>query len=289
MKKIKNMLLMSLLAICAVAIVGMDKVHAAPFQIGSTASIICEPDTISAGEGTDCYLVGRPDPSSGEYSVHGYVTYAYTTDYLELNGAKANGNIPNTDAVFLEASSATGGLTISGNMPNGINGFNCKYDSENIETGMDFGCAIFYTINGKNNAFTPESIVKDNSEEILPNGDPTYGVLGSYQVSVSAEAEGEACGELCIKAWVVPGEGDYNHVESCQADGEKADGTKCSGVTASQTVSGNNGYICREVHYRGGVAPDTGAFASYALLIAGALIAIAAVTLAKKNTKLYRV
>ncbi len=289
MKKITSKLLMSLLAICALALVGMDKVSADVFQIGNTSSIICEPDTISAGEGTDCYLVGKPNPASGSYSVHGYVTYAYTTDFLELKGATKNSNIPNTDAIFLTASSATGGLTTSGNMPSGLNGFVCKYDSANIESGMDFGCAIFYTINGKSNAFTPESIVKNNPVEILPNEDPTYGVIGSYQVAVSADAEGEECGELCVKAWNVPGETDYNHVEYCQADGKKADGTNCTDVTASQTVSGANGYICREVHYVGGVSPDTGSFASYALLIAGALIAIAAVTLAKKNTKLYRV
>lgn len=294
MKKIKNMLLTSLLAICAVAIVGIDKVSAEPFQIGSSATIVCEPDTISAGQGTDCYLVGKPNPSTGEYSVHGYVTYAYTTDYLELNGASPNTNIPNTGAHFMEASSATGGLTVSGNMPAGMNGLTCKFDSVNVESGADFGCAIFYTHKDKNAAFTPASIIANNDPATVPNGNTTYGVIGSYQVSVSSDAQGEACGELCVKAWVVPGESDYTHVEYCQTDGKKADGTLCSGVTSIQTNGGDgestaNGYLCREVHYRGGVNPDTGTFASYALLVAGALIAIAAITLAKKNTKLYRV
>ncbi len=289
MEKIKNILLMSFLTICAVAIVGIDKVNAAPFQIGSTASIICEPDTITAGEGTDCYLVGKPSPNSGDYSVHGYVTYAYTTDYLELNGASPNINIQNSGAHFMDSSSATGGLTVTGNMPAGMNGLTCKYDSVNVASGADFGCAIFYTHSGKDAAFTPATIIAGNDPHTVPNGDLTYGVIGSYQVSVSTEAQGEACGELCVKAWVVPGESDYTHVEYCQTDGKKQDGTECTDVTASQTVSGENGYICREVHYRGGVNPDTGTFASYALLVAGALIAIAAITLAKKNTKLYRV
>ncbi len=288
MKKIKNTLLMSLLAICAAAIVGIDKVNAVPFSIGSTASIICSPDTISAGQGTDCYLVGKPDPKNGD-AVHGYVTYAYTTDQLELNGASANSHIPNTGAHFMDPSAATGGLQVSGNMPAGMGGLTCKYDSANVEQGADFGCAIFYTHNGKSAAFTPASIIADNDPNTVPNGDLTYGVIGSYQVSISTEAQGEACGELCVKAWVVPGESDYTHVEYCQTDGKKQDGTSCSGITASQTVGGDNGYICREVHYRGGVNPDTGTFASYALLVAGALIAIAAITLAKKNTKLYRV
>ena len=289
MKKIKNMLLLSLLTICAVAVVGIDKVNAEPFQIGSTARIICEPDTISAGEGTNCYLVGKPSPASGDFSVHGYVTYAYTTDYLELTGAKENANIPNTSVHFMKPTAATNGLTISGQMPSGMSGLTCKYDSANIEGGLDFACAIFYTHKGQAAAFTPASIIKGNDPNTVPNGDTTYGVIGSYQVSVSADAQGEACGELCVKAWVVPGEGDYSHVEYCQTDGKKQDGTSCSGVTSSQTVAGENGYICREVHYRGGVNPDTGTFASYALLVAGALIAIAAITLAKKNTKLYRV
>ena len=289
MKKIKNMLLMSLLAICAIAVVGMDKVNAASFDIGSTATIICEPDTVSTGEGTDCYLVGKPNPASGEYSVHGYVTYAYTTEFLELNGVSKNANIPNTGAKFIEPSSATGGFTATGNMPSGLNGFICQYDSASVESGMDFGCAIFYTLSGQSNAYTPASITKGNDSKVLPNGDTAYGVIGSYQVSISTEAEGESCGELCVKAWNVPGESDYTHVSSCQADGKKADGSNCTGVTALQTVSGKNGYICREVHYVGGVNPDTGTFASYTLLITGALIAIAAVALAKKNTKIYRV
>lgn len=288
MKKMKNMLLTSLLAICAVAIVGMDKVNAAEYNL-TNPSIVCEPDTISAGEGTDCYLVGQPSPASGDISVHGYLTYAYTTDYLELKGATRNKNITDSDALFLSAASATDGLKVTGNMPAGLEGFVCQYDSENVESGMDFGCAIFYTVNGKNNAFTPASITKGNDTSILPSGKTTYGVIGSYQVSVAANAEGEACGELCVKAWNVPGSTDYNHVKDCSTDGKKADGTSCTGITSLQTVSTESGYICREVHYQGGVNPDTGTFASYALLIAGALIAVAAVTLAKKNTKLYRV
>lgn len=290
MKKIKNMLLLSLLTICAVAVVGIDKVNAATFDLGSSASIVCSPDTISAGQGTDCYLVGKPVPASGDYSVHGYVTYAYTTDYLELKGAKENSNIPNTSVHFMKSTAATNGLTITGQMPSGMNGLTCKYDSANIEGGLDFGCAVFYTHKDKAAAFTPASIIKDNTANMVPGGNTTaYGVIGSYQVSVAADAEGEACGELCVKAWMVPGEGDYAHVEYCQTNGKKQDGSACSDVTTIQTVAGENGYICREVHYRGGVNPDTGTFASYALLIAGALIAVAAVALAKKNTKLYRV
>ena len=284
MKKIKNILLMSLLTICAVAIVGIDKVYAVPFQLGGTASIICEPDTITVGEGTDCYLVGKPNPANGD-AVHGYITYAYTTEYLELNGATANKNIPNTDAHFTDPTSATGGLKATGNMPDGMNGIACDYDTA-LEGGLDYGCAIFYTIKGQSAAFTPASITTGNDQNTVPNGDLTYGVIGSYQVSLSTKAEGEACGELCVKAWVIPGENDYPHAESCQTDGKTATGGSCSGVTASQT---NGDYICREVHYKGGVNPDTGTFASYALLVAGALIAIAAITLAKKNTKLYRV
>lgn len=284
MKKMKNMLLMSLLTICAVAIVGIDKVYAVPFQLGSTATLVCEPDTITVGEGTDCYLVGKPNPANGD-AVHGYLTYAYTTEYLELHGATVNQNIADADSHFMDATSATGGLVASGNMPAGLNGVVCEYDKD-IAGGLDFGCAIFYTKSGKSAAFTPTSITTNVDPNTVPNGDTTYGVIGSYQVKLSTRAEGEACGELCVKAWVIPGENDYAHVKSCQTDGKKADGTPCTDVTSTQT---NGQYLCREVHYRGGVNPDTGTFASYALLVAGALIAIAAITLAKKNTKLYRV
>ena len=171
-------------------------------------------------------------------------------------------------------------------MPDGLNGVTCGYD-ENIESGLDFGCAIFYTIKGKAAAFSPDSITTNNSAKIVPNGDLTYGVIGSYQVTLSEQAQGEACGEICVKAWVIPGESDYAHFSSCQTDGKKADGTPCAGVTSVQTRKG--GYDCQEVHFKGGVNPDTGTFTSYTLLVAGALIAIAAITLAKKNTKIYKV
>ena len=91
--------------------------------------------------------------------------------------------------------------------------------------------------------------------------------------------------EDAVKAWRIPGEGDYAHYKECQADSTD----NCTGVTSIETPGTTNNYVCQEVHYKGGVNPDTGTFASYALLVAGALIAIAAITLAKKNTKLYRV
>ena len=53
-------------------------------------------------------------------------------------------------------------------------------------------------------------------------------------------------------------------------------------------------YACAEVHYNEtgtlpGDGTETGAFASYALLVAGALVAISAITLAKKNNKFSRI
>ena len=289
MKKLEKMLFMLVLTICTVVLVGIDKVYAEPYNIASTFTIVCEPNTLSAGGRTDCYLVGKPEPASGNYSLHGYLTYAYTTDSLELKGASKNKNIANSDALFLEPSSATQGHTSSGNQPKGLDGFRCQLDSANVDSGNDFGCVIFYTISGKTNAFTPASIVANNSAKIVPGGDTSYGVIGSYSVAVAKDVQGESCGELCVKAWNVPTENDYNHVTDCATDGKKSDGTACGGITALQTVSTESGYFCREVHYKGGTNPDTGTFASYTLLIAGALIAIAAVTLAKKNTKLYRV
>ena len=99
----------------------------------------------------------------------------------------------------------------------------------------------------------------------------------------------EACGELCVKAWRIPGEGDYAHYKKCQTDGQIDENNNCTGVTSIETPGTTNNYVCQEVHYKGGVNPDTGTFASYTLLVAGALIAIAAITLAKKNTKIYKV
>ncbi len=292
MRKNNFIIFMAFMTICTFAFLGINKVNAAVFNLQNT-DLVCEPASVSSGQSTDCYLIGVPSPTGTEYSANGYVTYAYTTRYLNLNGAAVNSEITNADVTFIKPTSATQAITMSPDMPTGLTGFQCTYDSQNIEGGLQFACAIFYTKKDQSNAFTPTSIKKVNSKisgsSVLPNAN--FGIIGSYQVSLSNDMPEDvvsACGELCVKAWVVPGSDDYNHVDACATDGVRADGNNCTDISSVQTT-GTKLYTCQEVHVTGKSNPDTGTFASYALLVAGALIAISAITLANKNNKIYRV
>ncbi len=51
----------------------------------------------------------------------------------------------------------------------------------------------------------------------------------------------------------------------------------------------NNGNEVTEEEYKKACVPETGSFASYAVLAAGALIALSAITIAKKHNRFYRV
>ena len=86
---------------------------------------------------------------------------------------------------------------------------------------------------------------------------------------------------MCVKVWRVPEKENYADYTSCGNDGTNAN--NCGSDTQLQ-------YKCKEIHYKeDGTFAETGAFASYALLVACALIAISAITLAKKNNKFSRI
>ena len=93
-------------------------------------------------------------------------------------------------------------------------------------------------------------------------------VIGKVIAHIDASLKDSSCGELCVYAR------------------EAKD-------TSSYTMEGSETYFCSEVHYTGDNTPasnvDTGAFTSYLLLAAGAVVAIGAVVLAKKNNKFYKV
>jgi hypothetical protein len=77
--------------------------------------------------------------------------------------------------------------------------------------------------------------------------------------------------------------------------GTTTGGVECQHNTSSTSPihAPEEGFDCREIHMKKktepGNNPGTGAFASYALLAAGALIAISAITIAKKNNKLQKI
>ncbi len=278
MKNFKKLFIMSILAISSFVLCGMTTVKAAAFSL-SNADIICDPAKLDKGSRATCYIVGVPSESGD--SVHGYVAKAYTTKYLKLIGAQPV--ITNTDAAWATATSATNStITTKDNMPTELTSLACEYDGDGL-TGVSatsFGCGVFYSIKSANaNVFTQSTIKNSGvSTDIVP---ATYGIIGALIVELDENTVGNECGEVCVKTWRVPEASNYADYTGCGTSGDNSN--NCGSDT-------NLAYKCKEIHYNeSGTDPETGAFASYALLAACALIAVSAITLAKKNNKFSRI
>lgn len=299
MKNIKKLFLMSFFAIAALVLVGMTDVKAAGdliFGQPSGSDIVCDPKSVAPGEPSLCYFVGQPDSTTA--SMYGYIMHAFTTKKLKLVGVETA--VQGAQAVYTDISSMLDGeqaITKQADMTDNVAAFKCTYVSDDsvtntIENATSYGCGIFYTTkNTSTDAFTGSSIVdaaKALNLTTLPTG---YGVVGAFKVELDETATATECGEICVKVFGAPTDAQFNasadentHYKSCGNVVDKIAG--CGAV--------EDHFDCIEVSYQGSgelpsQSPPTGAFASYALLVAGALIAISAIALAKKNNKLYRV
>ena len=130
----------------------------------------------------------------------------------------------------------------------------------------------------------------------------TTAVLGAVIVKLDDGNDVDKCGNLCIVSYAVAESTDWNH-----ADCHVTDGTMHSEWDTSVTCdTGNPSLITPAHHLPSGVydcfeiemksktvenddTPESGAFVSYAILAAGALIAISAVTIAKKHNRLQKI
>lgn len=302
MKKIKSFLLMTVIGLCSFATISV--VNAASFDM-SRMNLVCEPSAIEGGERSTCYLIGRPSTANASDTNHGYVAQAYTTKSLKIIMAQKNENVPNTNAVATPATSITAKpfATIS-DAPAALKNFTCIYDeaidSEAASKGgkSDYQCLVFYSTTAAN-AFNPV-VIKNNITNIkgltaqhISDG---YGVIGSVVVELDADAKVNECGELCIKVWQVPDAKAYDQYKDCavKESGDPQCGEPTKIEPAPNATPG--GYFCEEMHLKtkpepepGEDTPPTGAFASYAVLAAGALIAVSAIAMAKKNNKFNKI
>jgi hypothetical protein len=285
MKKLKKLFLMSLLTVSSFVLSGVAKVEAADVFSLTSTDVVCDPEYIEAGQQANCYIVGVPSETTTG-SVHGYVIKAYTTKKLKLVGATSV--VTSTGQTWADATSATKQITPSDDMPDQVKALSCAYDGEGIGSSIkptSFGCGVFYTVKNSNaNAFKPSTITSSATKASIPSTvfkNATYGVIGAVKVKLDQTATTSECGEVCVKVWRVPTATDYENYLTCGNN----TGTGCGSETG-------NAYDCKELHYKKpGELPntDTGAFASYALLAACALIAVSAITLAKKNNKFSRI
>ncbi|HAB67560.1 MAG TPA: hypothetical protein DCE23_09370 [Firmicutes bacterium] len=291
MKKLKNLTLMLVLSLCA--IVGVTTVNAAGFTISKTTAIVCNPATVNKDTKSKCYIIGKPDGDASS-SIHGYVTALFTTKDLVIEGAESI--VSGTDTAFVKDQSVNGSgntwKSVKGTaLPTGLDQVRCLRNNDwasnsglTDKTISDYACATFYST-GTTNAFTPSSI-RSNTElnkRVIPNY-ADYGIIGNYVVVLKdgASTTGD-CGSVCVKAWGI-------------ADASKYASLDMNGSTAGASDDLARPNACTELHKEKvsenpnpGHTPETGAFTSYAVLTAGALIAIGAIAIAKKNNRFNKI
>lgn len=290
MKKINKILLALVLGITTFSFA--SAVSAADLSL-TNVDFVCNPNSIEAGDQTDCYIIGKPSGNSdGSGSLHGFVAQAFTTKDLLLEGAAKKANMSGASSAFTKVSttSATEGtaeLTIGSEKIQ----FRCNVSTDVAgRTPADYGCAVFYSTSDTD-AFNQASIKNNLTQavtEVLPDTDTnSYGTIGSIKVKLDENSTAtDSCGEVCVKVWNIENKSQYADYQGCET-GDKAE---CGSDNTAQLEGGKT--FCTEIHMKPSELtdiPTTGSFVSYIVLIAGALIAISAVAMAKKNNKFNKI
>ena len=272
MKTLKNLLLVIFVSVCSFLFVGVLDVSASIGFANDTP--VCSPnENLKPGGKTTCYIRGKGNQSNGG-GVHGFVTRLYTTDGLIFDSVQPY--IDNTSAVAYEASANSDKqetITLSDNST--TISFKCTFDATlkapkadwQIGQGDPYRCALFYSNTKEGKITVNNGAPKSDIQKLTGTGNGIM-VIGKVIAHIDENVDANSsCGELCVF-------------------------TKEANDTSSYKLEGSDDYFCTEVHYTTGkppAGPPTGAFASYAILAAGALIAVSAVAIAKKHNKIYRV
>lgn len=254
MKKIKNLFLMAIFTICSFAIIGT--VNAA--GEASNPDIVCIPNELEVGDTSTCYFLAQ---IKGE--VEGFLTKVYIMDGLVID-EKLEKNIvasPDSNATTLILDYGE-----TGEIKQGVS-YKCdttgEEQAENAKTKQQL-CAIFHS--GK---FTNDSGKSTEENEDLKDYS-NKGIVATFNVRLDENLN--TCGRICISAKYVP----------IYGAGETGTGSYTEPSSPGATV-------CDEIDPKNPENLPTGAFTSYIVLIAGAIIAIASISIAKKQKKMFNV
>ena len=263
MKKVKNLLIILVLALCAVILPG--KVNAA----ASNYKIYCEDTAITPSETTNCYLLATVD-DSGIYGVYADLSFSKLT----IEGVNVVGADIKAEQILKGASrpnvSATATCTADGNC----------YDFQ----------AVSGLITNKAGSNGVTSVDQNNSG---------YTIIGYWTVKIAEDATDENCRKICASiqtkntstSEIVTGDSQTCteiHPETPTVETPKT----CTYDQTTNTYYDKEGNAVDEATYKAEcevTPPGTGSFASYAVLAAGAFIALSAITIAKKHNKFYKV
>lgn len=301
MKKEKIILNVLIILLC---LVFTPKIVNATNASANNWKLFCEETVLTPSGTTNCYLIAQiTDATSGDKNISAVLTKVSTEkaeivdakaafNYMQLektlpsarfsntlHGSKTNCDSTGTCYDFTSASGIVSNPSDSKIVSKGFTGYTpigywtVKLDANQITSDTDCGKICVYTdyivdgqtatgnvvVSGNNNVNAPciEINLKTEAEKVCYcNGDVCYGKNGTEVTKEQYEAE-------------------CDNKKICREENGKYYGKDGSEITKEQ--------------YEKDCIPKTGSFASYAVLAAGALIALSAITIAKKHNKFYRV
>ena len=266
MKKLKNIFCLSVLAISTFCIMGITDVKAGSAE---QFQVVCDQKSVEPGQTANCFLIAKilnGDISFVETTITPDTSGNYQTKNLKITrveGPPINGDVAATTLVH-NGKLADLGLG-DNHKESGAKNYVCNNETTYTEASYK-GCQLFYAL--KNKKIKPVTNGSDNGVPVLNSGYDGYTVIGFYVVTLSDDATINDCGRLCISPRFGENDGD------AQAD--------MQGATKH----------CAEIEVKPGEnpgTPGTGNFTSYLVLIGAAFVAVGAIALAKRNSKLFRV
>ena len=270
MKKSKVLLL--IFGLFMFGIVGIAKVSA----LTNSFHLVCVPGSLEIGQKAKCYIIANLNDESAIYGVY---SRAVTRDLTVKSVGTGHTGV---DAGLISNKKKSG---------KGANGlFTCdptiEYKNAEGKTIKELGykddkkCAYFESAT-QTAAIKKGYKSSDVSSAFNKQGNG-YTEIGYYEVELDSTATANNCGTLCVDLWYIE---KYSNTLTNSTIPKGSGGesqtktyfpasTVCGEVTTVIKPKGNS---------------DTGDFPSYTVLIAGACIAIAAIAIASKNNKLYKV
>jgi hypothetical protein len=301
--KTKKSILISIFAL-ALMLFGVGAVKAAGTSLqADDYYVTClqgdKGNAITSKNGTTlCYVVAAAKNTAGADA--GFFSLAYSHGGLKILGTEAYSTVSKAMWIAANSGSQTPMKSDDSSAPSQLTSGVCEaatYVSGSAAKDIEStGCGAFYSPTGGDKVFTKTNM-EDSSGTIITADMKTnmesgaYLVVGAFKVQITKEGNG--CGKICVKTMEI--EEDY--MWSCAVKDKNGERKPSGDNVPEGTNCGNwpNDY-CKEVHYNvtNKVTPEpenekTGAFASYTILAAGALIAISAITIAKKHNRISKV
>jgi hypothetical protein len=279
--KTKNLILMLVIALAVVLFPGV--VAAAPSA--SNWQLYCGDvsDTVSKEEPVYCYLIAEIT-NEGNVGIYGALT-GIEVEQLTIEGY---GPADTTTIDFLHYD------------------YEATSDKSSRVCSQKAGCIDFTAKNpttgilsrAGQNVGTQDGISKINESM------SGYTIIGWWQVKLADDATADNCGKICVYIDPVMTMADLTATPRPTLDDPSTSNGRCREIKPKIEIKktcytegegenikyyGKDGNPTTKEQYEKDCIPPTGGWASYAVLAAGAFIALSAITIAKKHNKFYQV